>query len=48
MCGLYSSGPSRGPMAGSCEHGDETSGSIKGGEGIPWVAELLSASEGGL
>jgi hypothetical protein len=29
-CGLYSSGSGHGPGAGSCEHGNETSGSIKG------------------
>jgi hypothetical protein len=31
-CGLDSSGSGWGPMAGSCEHGNERSGSIKGGE----------------
>jgi hypothetical protein len=29
--GLYSSGSRHGPVAGSCEHGNETSVSIKGG-----------------
>jgi hypothetical protein len=32
ICGLVSSGSGQGPMAGTCEHGNETSGSIKGGE----------------
>jgi hypothetical protein len=31
-CGLYLSSSGYGPMAGSCEHGNEPSGSIKGGE----------------
>jgi hypothetical protein len=31
-CGLDSSGSGEGPVAGSCEHGNEPSGSIKGGE----------------
>jgi hypothetical protein len=31
-CGLDSSGTGQGPVAVSCEHGNETSGSIKGGE----------------
>jgi hypothetical protein len=31
-CGLDSSGLGYGQVAGSCEHGDEPSGSIKGGE----------------
>jgi hypothetical protein len=32
-CGLDSSGSGHGPVAGSCEHGNEPSGSIiKGGE----------------
>jgi hypothetical protein len=29
-CGLDSSDPGYGPVAGSCEHGNESSGSIKG------------------
>jgi hypothetical protein len=32
VCGLHSSGSEEGPVAGSCEHGNETSGSINGGE----------------
>jgi hypothetical protein len=31
-CGLNSSGRGEGPVAGSCEHGNEPSGSTKGGE----------------
>jgi len=31
-CGLDSSGSEWGPVAGSCEHGNEASGYIKGGE----------------
>jgi hypothetical protein len=31
-CGLDSSGSRQGPVAGCCEHGNEPSGSIKGGE----------------
>jgi hypothetical protein len=37
-CGLESSGSGKGPMAGSCEHGDEPSGFIKWREFL----ELLS------
>jgi hypothetical protein len=31
-CGLKSSGSGWGPVAGSCEHDNEPSGSIKGGD----------------
>jgi len=31
-CGLDSSGPGYGPVADPCDYGNETSGSIKGGE----------------
>jgi hypothetical protein len=31
-CGLDSSGSGYGPVVGSCEHGNEPLGSIKGGE----------------
>jgi hypothetical protein len=34
-------------VEGSCEHGDETSGSLKFWE-VPWVAAQLAVSEGGL
>jgi hypothetical protein len=33
-CGLYSSGSGEGPVAGCCEHGDESSGTIKCGQFI--------------
>jgi hypothetical protein len=32
VCGLDSAGSEYGPMAGSCEHDNETSASMKGGE----------------
>jgi len=32
VCGLDSSGSGQGPVAGSCEHGNEPSDSIKGWE----------------
>jgi len=41
---MDSSGSGKGPLAASCEHGNETSDSIKGG-GICWLAEWLSASQ---
>jgi hypothetical protein len=31
-CGVDSSGTGQGPIAGCCEHGNEPSDSIKGGE----------------
>jgi len=31
-CGLDASGSGQGPVVGCCEHGNETSGSVKGGE----------------
>jgi hypothetical protein len=31
-CGLDESGSRQGPVVSSCEHGNEPSGSIKGGE----------------
>jgi hypothetical protein len=31
-CGLDSSGSGQEPVAGSCEYGNEPSGSVKGGE----------------
>jgi hypothetical protein len=34
-------------VAGSCEHGNQPSGSIKR-RGISWLAERLSASQEGL
>jgi hypothetical protein len=38
QCGVDASGSENGQVAGSFEHGNETSGSIKGG-GIYWLAE---------
>jgi len=32
MCGLEIPGSRKGPVTGSCENGNETSGSSKGGE----------------
>jgi len=32
MCGLNSSDSEQRPIAGPCQHGNELSGSIKGGE----------------
>jgi hypothetical protein len=32
MCGLDAWGSGQGPEAGSCQHGDESSSSIKGGQ----------------
>jgi hypothetical protein len=31
-CGLDSSGSAQGPVTGTCEYGNESLGSIKGGE----------------
>jgi len=39
-------GSGHGPVAGSCEHGNEPSDSIKGGEFIDYLSDL--ACEGGL
>jgi hypothetical protein len=36
-CGLNSSGSSQGPVAGSCEHGNEPSGFIKCAEFSDWL-----------
>jgi hypothetical protein len=40
---LDSSGFEQGPVAGSCEHGDEPSGSIEGGEFLDmlYIMELV-------
>jgi hypothetical protein len=32
-------GSAKGPVAGSCEHGNGPSGSIKGGEFLDWVSD---------
>jgi hypothetical protein len=47
-CGLDSSGSGYEPVAGSCEHGNKHSGSIKGGEFLRqlsdcWLFEKDSA-----
>jgi hypothetical protein len=36
-CGLGRSGSGYGPVEGSCEHGDEPSGSIKCWEVLEWL-----------
>jgi len=36
-CGLDACCSVYGPMEGSCEHGNETSGSIKGGEVLDYL-----------
>jgi hypothetical protein len=41
-CGLDSSGSVEGPMAGSCEYGNEHSVSIKGGEFLDLLSVLLA------
>jgi hypothetical protein len=51
-CGLDSSGSEYGPVAGSCKHGDEPSGSIKGGEFFSscayyWLLKKDSGTWGG-
>jgi hypothetical protein len=33
-------------VAGSCEHGNEPSGSIKCGEFLDWLSVLLASQEG--
>jgi hypothetical protein len=38
-CGLDSSDSGYGPAAGSCEHGNEPSGSIKGREFLDYLNE---------
>jgi hypothetical protein len=38
-CGLDSTGAGYGPVAGSCEYGNEPSGSIKGGEFLDWLSD---------
>jgi hypothetical protein len=41
-CGLDSYGTEQGPVAGSCEHDNEPSGSIKGGEFHYWLTTSFS------
>jgi hypothetical protein len=38
-CGLDSSGSGWRPVAGRCEHGNEPSDSIKGGEFVDWLSD---------
>jgi hypothetical protein len=38
-CGLDSSGSGQGRVVGSCEHGNGTSGFIKGGEFFDWLID---------
>jgi hypothetical protein len=40
MCGLNSSGSGQGPVAGSCEHGNEPSGSVRGGETVNLLSDF--------
>jgi len=40
--GLSSVGSKQGPVTGCCEHGNEHSGSIKGGECLDWVTNGFS------
>jgi hypothetical protein len=39
MCGLDSSGSGWGPVADCCEHGNEPSNSIKGGDFLDWLSD---------
>jgi hypothetical protein len=41
MCGLDSPASVHGPVAGSCEHGNEPSGSIKRREFLDWLGDSL-------
>jgi hypothetical protein len=48
-CGVDSSGSGEGPLADCCEHGNETSGSIKGGEFLDYLSDYqLLRSESAL
>jgi hypothetical protein len=38
-CELDASDSGQGPVVGSCEHGDEPSGFIKGGELLDWLSD---------
>jgi hypothetical protein len=48
LFGLDWAGSRRGPLAGSCEHGNELLSSIKVGGGDSWAAEWISESQEGL
>jgi hypothetical protein len=39
MCGLDSSGSGQEAVSGSCEHGNEPSGSTKGGEFLGYLSD---------
>jgi len=41
-CGLHAPGSGQGPVAGSCEHRCEPSGSIKTKEFLFWVTIIFS------
>jgi hypothetical protein len=38
-CGVDASASGDGPLAGFCEHGNEHSGSIKGGQFRDWLSD---------
>jgi hypothetical protein len=38
-CGFNSSGSGKGPVAGSCKHGNEPSDSIKCREFLDWLSD---------
>jgi len=44
--GLDSSGSREGPMAGSCEHGNEPSSSVKSRQSLYYLSGLLASQEG--
>jgi hypothetical protein len=44
--GLDSSSSRQGPVAGSCEHGNEPSGSIKDEDLLVYMSVLLTSQEG--
>jgi hypothetical protein len=41
-CELNACGSEQGPVAGSCEHGNDPSGSIKGKEFLDWATVSFS------
>jgi hypothetical protein len=45
-CGLDSFGSGQGQVTGSCEHGNEPSGSIKCGKFLDQLSVLLASQEG--
>jgi hypothetical protein len=47
-CGLHSSGSGEGPVAGSCEYGNEPSGSTKDGEFLHNLFEHQLLEKGSL